>query len=484
MRVRRPRSLLFLGVVTPAALVAAVLAACVGDDPIPTAGVAQPDAGVDSGPPVDPGDSSTPDVVTDAAKRATVHEVAVGNGFACALLSDQTVMCWGRDDLGQSGQPSAGDVTCDGATPCREPTRVAGLGNIAHVAAGGGSACAIALGTGTVSCWGMNDHGQLGHSNAGESCPGGVPCSRTPVPIAGLSGVAQLAIGATSACSIDETGRVKCWGSNALGELGRLPLGGENQPPEPVPAFDVDGGGATLVAVDSSSAPHYCATRADGSLLCWGRNTAAELGVDAASTPVCAVSERCSSTPLVVNSGGTTVLSSVTSIAAVSGGTCVSVSGGGVWCWGYNGYAVTGPPVSPRLSLPPTLIPGSKLSGLSGGSTHACGLGAGGVPECWGINEYAELGVSPVSTPDASCSGGTLGSRCSFPMQVVSSIHATSVTSNVHTSFAITPDKNLFAWGSNGSGSLGHVPTLAETNNQCASKAPCSPTPVEIVVPY
>jgi alpha-tubulin suppressor-like RCC1 family protein len=278
---------------------------------------------------------------------------------------------------------------------------------------------------------------------------------------------------------------VKCWGSNAMGELGRTPLGGDNLPPQSVPAFDVDGGGATLVAVDSSSLAHYCATRADGSLLCWGRNGAAELGVDAASTPVCAVSsgERCSTTPLVVHSSGTTVLTNVISIAAVSGGTCVSVSGGDVWCWGYNGYAVTGAPVSPRLSLPPTLIPGSKLSGLSGASTHACGLGTGGVPECWGINEYAELGASPVSTPDASCSGTVGGSRCSFPMQAVSSIHATSIAANVHASFAITTDNRLFAWGSNGSGSLGHVPTLAETKNQCAGNAPCSPTPVEIVVP-
>jgi alpha-tubulin suppressor-like RCC1 family protein len=267
-----------------------------------------------------------------------------------------------------------------------------------------------------------------------------------------------------------------------MGELGRLPLGAVAQLPQPVPAFDVDGGGASLVAVDSTSLAHYCATRTDGSLLCWGRNTAAELGVDAASTPVCDVDagERCSSTPLVVHSSGTTVLSNVTSIAAVGGGTCVSVSGGEVWCWGYNGYAVTGAPVFPRVTLAPTLIAGSKLSGLSGASTHACGLGTGGVAECWGINEYAELGAPLVSTPDASCAGV---SRCSFPMQAVSSIHATSVAANVHASFATTTDKKLFAWGANGTGSLGHVPTLAETKNWCAAGAPCSPTPLEIVVP-
>ena len=66
-------------------------------------------------------------------------------------------------------------------------------------------------------------------------------------------------------------------------------------------------------------------------------------------------------------------------------------------------------------------------------------------------------------------------------MQALTSIHATSIIANVHPSFAITTDNKLYAWGSNGSGGLGHRPTFDETKNCPAG--PCSPTPVEIVVP-
>lgn len=95
---RRARGLFSCGFSRRAASASTVLAACVDDQPNAAAG----DAGVEGG---DLNDGSIADA--DAGPRATVEEVAVGNGFACAVLSDHTVMCWGRNDLGQSAQPTA-----------------------------------------------------------------------------------------------------------------------------------------------------------------------------------------------------------------------------------------------------------------------------------------------------------------------------------------------------------------------------------------
>ena len=39
----------------------------------------------------------------DAASQARATAVSTGFGHACALLSDQTVRCWGNNDHGQLG---------------------------------------------------------------------------------------------------------------------------------------------------------------------------------------------------------------------------------------------------------------------------------------------------------------------------------------------------------------------------------------------
>ena len=79
------------------------------------------------------------------------------------LRPDGTVACWGRNQKGQLG---------DGTTVDRSaPVTVAGLGDVAALAAGRYHACAV-LGDGTVRCWGNNFSGQLGDgTNASRSLP-------------------------------------------------------------------------------------------------------------------------------------------------------------------------------------------------------------------------------------------------------------------------------------------------------------------------
>src|SRR5262245_30280005 len=83
-----------------------------------------------------------------------VTQVSAGQKHTCALRDDSAVVCWGANDRGQLG--------VDKATPgSTKPVAVTGLTNVKQVAAGFRHTCALDQ-SGTVSCWGQNDCGQLG----------------------------------------------------------------------------------------------------------------------------------------------------------------------------------------------------------------------------------------------------------------------------------------------------------------------------------
>ena len=70
--------------------------------------------------------------------------------------------------------------------------------------------CAVTA-AGGVSCWGLNDAGQLGD--------GSFTNQLVPTAVPGLSSALEVALSDEAACARFAAG-VKCWGSNASGELG------------------------------------------------------------------------------------------------------------------------------------------------------------------------------------------------------------------------------------------------------------------------
>lgn len=80
------------------------------------------------------------------------------------------------------------------------------------ITAGFHHSCA-ATGAGAITCWGLNDHGQLGD---------GTRVNRTrPAQVVGLSRGASLPTGGWSySCAVAAGGVGKCWGANESGQLG------------------------------------------------------------------------------------------------------------------------------------------------------------------------------------------------------------------------------------------------------------------------
>jgi len=168
--------------------------------------------------------------------------------------------------------------------------------------------CAVTTGGG-VKCWGSNSNGQLGDGTTTNRS--------TPVDVAGLtSGVTAITAGEYHTCALMTTGQVKCWGWNGSGELGDGTNISRSTP------VDVSGMGSGVSAVDAGWW-YTCALTTNGTVNCWGSNSAGGLG-DGTTT------DR--STPVAVAGA----LSGVTAIAVGLWHTCGLTTGGGVKCWGSN----------------------------------------------------------------------------------------------------------------------------------------------------
>jgi alpha-tubulin suppressor-like RCC1 family protein len=111
--------------------------------------------------------------------------IAAGAAFSVALKSDGTVLAWGNDDSGQLGDgASNGEPGCSGA--CNPtPAPIANLNGVVAISAGGSHSLAL-KGDGTVVAWGSDTFGQTGDGAIGPS-----PVTPTTVPgINGAVGVA------------------------------------------------------------------------------------------------------------------------------------------------------------------------------------------------------------------------------------------------------------------------------------------------------
>ena len=190
-------------------------------------------------------------------------QVAAGVEHTCALLSSGAMKCWGSNNYGQLGLGNTDDVNIPTDLPVFE-----GGARATAISAGADHTCAL-FDNGAVKCWGSNNYGQLGLGNTDDV---NIP---TDLPVfEGGARATAISAGARHTCALFENGAVKCWGYNAIGQLG---LG--NTINVNLQTVDLDLGSGVKVTAIRAGGFHTCALFDNGAVKCWGFNKYGQLGL-------------------------------------------------------------------------------------------------------------------------------------------------------------------------------------------------------------
>ena len=205
-------------------------------------------------------DKYTPQVVATPADRK-VAKVELGVSHTCMLMDDGGIMCWGRDHLGQLGDGGTSTTTHAPSSNVELPEGRAAT----DLSVGDYHSCAL-LDNGSITCWGQNNYGQLGDNSTTHAS--------TPVYVHLPNGTLArtVDVGPYSSCAILENSSTYCWGHNNHGRLGIGVSGGIYLTPMFVEVIDN--------AVDLNlNYDHTCSLSENGTMFCWGRSKNGKLGI-------------------------------------------------------------------------------------------------------------------------------------------------------------------------------------------------------------
>jgi alpha-tubulin suppressor-like RCC1 family protein len=154
-----------------------------------------------------------------------VTSLVAGSYHTCARLSDGLIKCWGLNvdsQLGYATPDAIGDNELPSSYEDLAVTDKPGE-RVVQLSAGWRHTCAR-LSDGSVKCWGLGLHGQLGYGNTSRIGDGDNerPPSLPVVSLTPLLGVTarQLAAGEYGTCVLLSNNSVKCWGWAFGGPLG------------------------------------------------------------------------------------------------------------------------------------------------------------------------------------------------------------------------------------------------------------------------
>lgn len=318
-------------------------------------------------------DRNKPDsVAIDMGSERTALQILIREGFACVLLDNQTLKCWGDNRGGILGYDDKVDRNRPGILPIDlGPARTAKA-----VAAGYDHICAI-LDNGGVKCWGDNSDGQLGYGDTTyRSKPDIQPIDLGPGRTA-----LSISAGARFTCALLDNGTVKCWGDNSRGQLGYRDTNPRSKPD----AQPVDLGAGRTVKTVVCNVSHVCVLLDDGSVKCWGNNSEGQLGYGRSDMWYAPDTQ-----PIILGIGRT-----AQSIAVGYHHTCAVLDDRSLKCWGSSfagqlGYGVGSSAYPPEHGI--DLGKGRTALSVSAGYDHTCAVLDDGSLKCWGGNKYGQLG--------------------------------------------------------------------------------------------
>ncbi|MCZ2341508.1 MAG: chitobiase/beta-hexosaminidase C-terminal domain-containing protein, partial [Bacteroidales bacterium] len=274
-----------------------------------------------------------------------------------------------------------------------------------------------------------------------------------------LTGVIQVAAGYRFSLALDGGGTVWAWGDNALNKLGDGTLVDKHY------AIQVQADtGTALANIRKIAASHDFGLALDGDnkVWAWGANDAGKLGIGNTSTAIRATKVKAS--------GSGTTGTDFTDVEDISTGGTHAVflkTDGTVWCSGQqsngrlgNGLTAAASKTNPVQAVTDAalLTPLSGIIQVAAGPGHTLALKSDGTVWAWGDNADKQLGDG--LTTDWSVAKQVTG----LPANVVyvGTGGDEAVPGVPSSSYAITEDGRLFAWGYNGFGQLATGNTTAQ----------------------
>ena len=210
----------------------------------------------------------------------TALQISCGQNFACALMSDRNVYCWGGGgyyQLGTGLQPLSGN-----SPPTQRVLLPSALGQVASVSCGHYFCCVLMTNAG-ITCWGRNNMGQVGIGTALTVGASMATLQLVQLPTGEVA--TSISMGSQHSCALLKSGSIACWGDNTKGQLGIGTtatvgnLAGQMGTALVLAKLPT---GAKAIAI-SCSLQATCAILNDGRAACWGYNTNGALGIGTAT---------------------------------------------------------------------------------------------------------------------------------------------------------------------------------------------------------
>lgn len=306
-------------------------------------------------------DALSPRPATLLPRVSPPVEVGAGAWHTCLRHGDGAVQCWGSNDFGMLGSPSAGFP--DIATPVWSSLPSPAV----RLDAGAGHSCAID-GTSKAFCWGDGLLGQLGSGAFFENGTWSAQYVQAPFAFTDVQG------GYDHSCGVS-AGKMYCWGGNDYGQLGVgtiVPNGDRRAKPQAVPL-------PQTVARIAVGGYQSCAMTDIGTTYCWG-------AIGAQS--------------IVASPQAMTFFSGVVEEIAI-GGThfCARLASGAVECAGTNDVGQLARTSSPNPlidSANPVALPAAAKRVVAG-YDFTCAQLVSNEIYCWGSNSNGQLGIGKPS---------------------------------------------------------------------------------------
>ncbi len=419
-------------------------------------------AGIGTGPDGSIGDSAAEmgtNMVAVLLGGKTATQIGCGSGHACALLSDNTVKCWGEGGA-RLGNELAN--TSIGATPGTIPDVNIGTNmTILSLEVGSYHNCAVILDNSDnlkkVKCWGSNNHGQLGYNHT-LALGDGVGEMGDNLPYINF-GIAQeptrVYPGNRSTCVEFTPGKIRCWGDQNRNGTSASILGDGGAEMLSLP--DLSFGAGLTIKKFVASFQGGCALVEDVGLVqtvrCFGVNALGGGGT------------RLAAAAHTFNFGADTFVdfgrTSRAGSSGAEGGHMCAITNNGVSnrlrCWGDNGNgqlaagkSFIGDEASDMgvnltaIDLGSYLATPLKANEVAFGYAHTCILSTVGVVKCKGDNSERQLGDGG-TTNYGSYYGQTWAARAIVALP----LPAVKITAAANSTCVLLTDNTVRCWGEN-----------------------------------